>query len=279
MNEQSNLPEQPANSQPSTAPTAQPQPGPLFPAAKNPLHKEKKTVKEYLFEFVLVFTAVVLGFMADSFRENLEDHQKEKKYMRSLISDVNGDYTLARELDAALLQQVKKIDSLQQVLSSPELLFNQDSIVRCYQLSSSILTFYPEFFNERTTNQLLSSGSMRLINNQDIADSIMAYHSFIKFLDVQRELYINSISSCSNSMYDIYDISYLRTSLGDDNVLYYVPVDMASMKLRTNRPDDIKKFVATLEHSKLVASNYRSIMQNMAAHADRLYTYLSKAYD
>jgi hypothetical protein len=242
-------------------------------------NREKKTWKEYFFEFVLVFTAVVLGFTADSFRENLEDKQKERKYMRSLISDINGDYTLSGNLEASILRQVKQIDSLQTILVSNSLEYNTDSILKCYRLSSCLLTFYAEFFNERTINQLLSSGSMRLIKDQDIADSIMAYHSFIKFLDVQRQLYINSINNCSQTMYDIYDISFLRSAFNKNGVLDYIPIDLGKLKLRTTNPDELKKFIAILENSKLIANNYMDMMGKMAVKADRLYTFLSKEYD
>ena len=251
----------------------------IFKPIEEKKSHEKKTWKEYLFEFVLVFTAVVLGFTADSFRENLEDKQKEKKYMLSLISDINGDYTLSTNLEAAIVRQIRQIDSLQTILVSNYLEFYPDTILKCYRLSSCLLTFYPEFFNERTINQLLSSGSMRLIRDQNIADSVMAYHSYIKFLDVQRQLYINSINNCSQSMYDIYDISFLRSAFDKDGVLDYIPIDLSKLKLRTTNPDELKKFIAILENSKLVANNYRDMMSKMAIRADRLYTFLSKEYD
>ena len=34
---------------------------------------------------------------------------------------------------------------------------------------------------------------MRLIGDQDVADGIMAYYAYTKFLDDQRQLYITSV--------------------------------------------------------------------------------------
>ncbi len=43
------------------------------------LHHKKKKFTEYLLEFLMIFLAVTLGFFAESLREGLADHAKERK--------------------------------------------------------------------------------------------------------------------------------------------------------------------------------------------------------
>ena len=45
---------------------------------------EKKKFKEYFLEFLMIFLAVTLGFIAENIREENSNHAKEKEYMKSL---------------------------------------------------------------------------------------------------------------------------------------------------------------------------------------------------
>jgi hypothetical protein len=54
-------------------------------------HVEKKKFKEYALECLMIFVAVTLGFFAESFHENLNNHEIEKNYMESVIKDLKAD--------------------------------------------------------------------------------------------------------------------------------------------------------------------------------------------
>src|SRR2546423_245417 len=56
------------------------------------LHKAPaKGWKHFLFEFLMLFLAVFAGFLAENQREELVEHNREKKLMRTLISDLKND--------------------------------------------------------------------------------------------------------------------------------------------------------------------------------------------
>lgn len=46
--------------------------------ATSRLSKLIRNIKDHLFDFILLFLAVFCGFMADNWRENLSEHQREK---------------------------------------------------------------------------------------------------------------------------------------------------------------------------------------------------------
>jgi hypothetical protein len=44
-------------------------------------HGESKRFKEYVLEFLMIFLAVTMGFIAESIREHLSDSSKESEYI------------------------------------------------------------------------------------------------------------------------------------------------------------------------------------------------------
>ena len=225
--------------------------------------KMKRNWVEYLLEFLLVLSAVFLGFFADSVRERREDRQKEKRYIKSLLKDIEGDSYLSAVLSDTIYYQAKKIDTLVGFFASDSL--NDPGIVqKCYQLAPIGLKFFPNFFYERTITQLLSSGNMRLIEDQDVADSIMAYHSDIKFLETQKELYINSVNNCRQNMYDIFDIFFHRTEYYEDGELYFVNADNSKQKFRSTNKGLLYKFITSMERAKIQADAYSKDLAQMA---------------
>src|SRR5688572_25428706 len=53
--------------------------------------ENKKRLKDYLLEGLMIFVAVTLGFFAESIRENMNDRKKEREYVASLISNLEKD--------------------------------------------------------------------------------------------------------------------------------------------------------------------------------------------
>ena len=52
---------------------------------------EKKGFKEYLAEGLMIFVAVMLGFIAENVREGIGERSREKEYMESLLQDLKAD--------------------------------------------------------------------------------------------------------------------------------------------------------------------------------------------
>jgi hypothetical protein len=56
-----------------------------------PVHgTSRKKFTHYLWEFLMLFLAVFCGFLAENQREHMVEHQREIKYMNSLIKDLRG---------------------------------------------------------------------------------------------------------------------------------------------------------------------------------------------
>lgn len=135
-------------------------------------HIERKKFTHYLWEFLMLFLAVFCGFLAENQREHMVENQREKQYIRSLISDVKTD-TANLTTWTAYINLV--VDSCNYLLN------NFDAFTKDFSLSKTetflfALDGYPDFiYTDRTIQQLKNSGGMRLIRNAAAADSIIAY--------------------------------------------------------------------------------------------------------
>ena len=50
-------------------------------------HVEKKNLKEYFLEFLMIFPAVTMGFFAENIREHFVNKKKERQYIKSFVED------------------------------------------------------------------------------------------------------------------------------------------------------------------------------------------------
>ena len=145
-------------------------------------HTARKKWTHYFWEFLMLFLAVFCGFLAENQREHYVERQREKQYIRSLISDVKTDTTNITRWSRRFNQIKKSCDTL---------LNNFDSLPKGYSVKGgrnyfSIISGFPDFiYTDRTIQQLKNSGGMRLIRNAAAADSIIAYDAAVRDILVE----------------------------------------------------------------------------------------------
>src|SRR5947209_4017888 len=77
-------------------------------------HK-KKLFKEYFLEFLMIFLAVSLGFLAENLREYITSRTKEKEYIRGFIRNIQDDTANLKHVIYFDSIQVAGIDSFLQL--------------------------------------------------------------------------------------------------------------------------------------------------------------------
>jgi len=147
-------------------------------------HHEKRKWNHYFWEFFMLFLAVFCGMLAEYQLEHYIEHQREKKYIRSLVRDTELDLASLRSAFNGRVQQIKYFDSLMLLLQSG--VNNRNSEIYYYARHITRPAVFR--YHDRTIQQLKNSGNLRLIRNQDAADSITVYdNEKIKSLLVQQE--------------------------------------------------------------------------------------------
>jgi hypothetical protein len=155
-------------------------------------HVEKKGFKEYSLEFLMIFLAVTLGFIAENIRENIVNHEKEKHYIENIIADLKTDtanITLSVHLQNLLL---KKMD---EVLKIP--IEKLDDLSMQDTLYQNLVPFYASSWifvqNNNTVTQLKNAGGFNVFTNQKAVDSISAvYYYYDSWIKINTDLYIKS---------------------------------------------------------------------------------------
>ncbi|HYC40901.1 MAG TPA: hypothetical protein VEB63_10500 [Chitinophagaceae bacterium] len=134
-------------------------------------HFEGKSWKRYFWEFFMLFLAVFTGMLAEYRLEHIIEHQREKKYVRSLIRDTELDLTSLQTSYNNRKQQISYFDSLRILLQTGY----QSRMNDFYFYARHITRAVPFRYHDRTIQQLKNSGNLRLIRNQNAADSITPY--------------------------------------------------------------------------------------------------------
>ncbi len=136
-------------------------------------HTERKKWTHFLWEFIMLFLAVFCGTLAENQREHMIEKRREKEYMESLVKDLQSDTAACKTYIRLAEQQSGLQDSLIHLVNFGKL--EGDNVLKLYQLSYATTRIIRAPFENRTAVQLKNSGSMRLISDADVADSIRAY--------------------------------------------------------------------------------------------------------
>ncbi len=135
-------------------------------------HVGKKSFKEYILEGLMIFIAVSMGFIAESIRESITDHEKEEQFMTGMVYDLKKDTAnLSRAINSNRLGLLK-IDTFLLLISNPD----KDAVSSDLSRLVGGVSGFTHFKNAKTTIiQLKNSGSLRLIKNIEIANAITNY--------------------------------------------------------------------------------------------------------
>ncbi len=190
---------------------------------------EKKGLKEYILEGLMIFIAVMMGFFAESLREHIADNNKEHEYMRSMVEDLKADTV---ELSSCIRQFSiisSKLDTMLTCLKSD----TPDPVVINRIVSDHFFLYAGYSYNNRTVQQLKNSGVFRLVRNNNVAAGILKYDNF------QNTIMLTQYVDLKNTMYAYKDV--------EARVMHYKDLDVANRKSKA-KDFDPADFVADFKH-------------------------------
>ncbi|HTB24117.1 MAG TPA: hypothetical protein VK711_02045 [Puia sp.] len=123
------------------------------------LHHEKKKWKEYFLEFLMIFLAVTLGFIAENIRESISEHERAKVYAASMLKDLEEDTAQLKHYRAYFDMAAKNVDTLMQMLGERDLKDIPSGKLYWYGLWGGAHGYFIP--NDATFQQMKSSGSLR----------------------------------------------------------------------------------------------------------------------
>jgi hypothetical protein len=139
-------------------------------------HVEKKNFKEYFLEFLMIFLAVTMGFIAENIREDITDHQKETELIQSLVKDLQDDSSTIEVQLKVSKERSLYSDSLIELIHEGNVLYKTADF---YYYGRMTARWYSFSNNSRSIDEMKNGGLFRVIRNNEVAASIMAYYAFI----------------------------------------------------------------------------------------------------
>lgn len=150
----------------------------------HPAHKKKWP--EYLLEFLMLFLAVFLGFLAENQREHFVEAHKAKDYAKSFLTDLRDDTIEIRTCLNSENFRKDCMDSLMAMSSGSEGSSTIDG--KFYYYSRFMSNLYSLGWNNSTINQLVQSGNLRYFKNKDLVRKINAYYAEQHFNNVNSQI-------------------------------------------------------------------------------------------
>ena len=133
----------------------------------------------YFWEFLMLFLAVFCGFLAEYQLEHVIENQREEKYVRSLIQNLETDTASLQHYVDLRKEKRMMMDSLTMLLNSG--MYKQFGN-STYFFGRHVFNGTPFVSTDGTIQQLKNSGNLRLIKNENVVNAILAYDASVKNL-------------------------------------------------------------------------------------------------
>lgn len=145
-------------------------------------HTPRKKWTHYLWEFLMLFLAITLGFFVENQREHYIEDIRARDFAKTLIKDLQSDTAAIHAHNRSAKIFIANADSLLT-------LFN----TRLEGRNSSRFSFYSRFvywtvpitWNRATFEQIKNSGSLRYFKNYQLLEKLTKYEAIIN--DIKAE--------------------------------------------------------------------------------------------
>jgi len=239
----------------------------------HPTHKKKWA--EYLLEFLMLFLAVFLGFVAENIREDKVERHREKEYLRSMLDDLKSDTSNINTFYKNADSTIERVDSLISLLRRPDRnAYGQTMYFYARVITTKVGRF---ILADRAFEEMKSSGSLRLINNEPLSDSVSRYYAEQTRFKEQAELQIVRMTSYSELVTEVFDGAVFQRML--QRFPYKVNPPDGNPTLLTNDPARINKLIGLLHYYSAIIVINSSYAKQKGEHTVKLIGMLQKEYD
>jgi hypothetical protein len=136
-------------------------------------------------ELVLVVLGILIALQINNWNEERLEQQQIADYARALIHDLERDVAMAATIKNEIDVLIRKIDTLATYINNRPV--SEMKNIDLYYLMRA--PFYrPYAWNRTALDQIKSSGALRQMKNQLLAEKISAYEAFTHHLEGDFEL-------------------------------------------------------------------------------------------
>lgn len=224
----------------------------------------------------MLFLAVFAGFLAENQREHYVEKKRENAYIRSMIEDLKTDTLYFSNEIVSRSENRKMIDSLIHLLSQKNRTeFEQQRMY--YFARYCISRFELVQIHDRTYDQMKSSGNLRLIHDEKIANRISDYYFNSKEFQVNSSQTQARILSVLEIEGKVFDGNIFQEILDKDNFTFKQP--QGNLRLLTNDPQTINDLIVRLHYLISISSFTEVYFKKLKSEAIKVISLLEEEYD
>ncbi|HEY5967292.1 MAG TPA: hypothetical protein VIU35_04900 [Chitinophagaceae bacterium] len=233
-------------------------------------HTPRKKWTHYFWEFLMLFLAVFCGFLAEYQLEHKIEQEKEQVYITSMIEDLKKD-------TASLAFTIDRYEVIDKRLDTALRLYS--SITNGYKdtLWRNLPFGFPDFVkSNKTMQQLLYAGGLRLIKKRKSSDGIIEYDLQYDDLNIDVSTLRVTFYECMGSRQELLDIA----ARDEDRKIISVADMNAGKKnylLRNDLPF-LGKYNNQIRTFKIICRLVKSKQRKMFEQAVQLIQVLKKEY-
>ena len=188
-------------------------------------HTARKKWTHYLWEFLMLFLAVFCGFLAEYQLEHTIEHQREKKFIRSLSSDLEADISRLQTIIQLRNERAPLLDSFIALLNSKDALQHSNDLYyyNSFATRGVAFRFTPV---DGTMQQLKNAGNLRLVRKSYLSDSIISYDVSVRAFSWgtgDEEEIMRSYRNIAEGVFDGVVLNNMRDEDNNVNRISYNP--------------------------------------------------------
>lgn len=162
----------------------------------------------------MLFLAVFCGFLAEYQLEHKIEKDREKVYMRNLFEDLKTDITAYDMYEKNSEIVCDLIDTLITLIKNPG---RKQHISRLTYVARMITSKWRQIHStERTYEQMKSSGHLRLISKDTVANNVLHYYNSLKQLNNINQISVLWVSDYAKAMGKVFDGAVLFKILKEE---------------------------------------------------------------
>lgn len=149
---------------------------------ENNFSKPASPVGRYLFyaigEIVLVVIGILIALQINNWNTNRIERTIEKDYIRRLAKELSDEIDYYKNVRDQFINKEKSLNRIVMVWqSNPSILNDSLQYINDFKSAGDISTWYSEPI---AWNQLIQSGDLKFIKNQEIIDALFTYFNEVK---------------------------------------------------------------------------------------------------
>ena len=205
---------------------------------------EKKGLKEYLLEGLMIFIAVFMGFIAESIRENITNKEHVQQLCRGFVRELQSDTVRLDKVITANYEYVKNDDSLLMLLQQPMAKIDTRQLQQLVGNSCSIKLFEG---STGSINAIKTELHLKQFSNSSIANHISNYQyqqGIVKHVeDMELQLIHDDIETFCNAHF---------TSANMSGYFFSKNQRVVNGQLRNLKQDDLDRLAIGVNFIKVL---------------------------